>query len=56
MEIASNSYIIALTANNSDDDQNDCMESGMNGFISKPIGINTLKKSISEFDPNWKNG
>ena len=38
--------IIAMTANASDADRQQCFDSGMDDFISKPIDINYLKESV----------
>ena len=39
-------YIIAVTANTSLDDRNDCLSAGMNDFIEKPVKVNHLKAAI----------
>ncbi|OAV92343.1 hypothetical protein PTTG_02259, partial [Puccinia triticina 1-1 BBBD Race 1] len=41
--------IIALTANVSESDQADCRESGMDGFLPKPLQINVLKSTLHTF-------
>jgi signal transduction histidine kinase/DNA-binding NarL/FixJ family response regulator len=38
--------IVAMTANASDDDTRKCMEAGMDGFQSKPINMEKLRKVI----------
>jgi signal transduction histidine kinase len=38
--------IIALTAGATDKEQKQCFEAGMNDFLSKPITINVLEKSL----------
>lgn len=40
--------IIALTANSSEEDINSCMEAGMNDFLSKPVELETLEKTLIE--------
>jgi len=41
--------IIALTANVSESDQADCRESGMDGFLAKPLQMNVLKSTLHTF-------
>ncbi len=38
--------IVAITANVLDGEQQRCFEAGMDGYISKPVDINVLKKTI----------
>lgn len=40
--------IIAMTANAFDEDKKKAFESGMNGFIAKPINIKTLMNTLAE--------
>ena len=40
--------IIALTANSSEEDINSCMQVGMNDFLSKPVELETLEKTLIE--------
>ena len=40
--------IIALTANSSEEDIRSCMEAGMNSFLSKPVELATLEKTLIE--------
>ena len=40
--------IIAMTANAFEDDKKRALKEGMNGFVSKPIDITELLKSIND--------
>jgi len=41
--------IIAMTANTSKNDIDNCLESGMNNFISKPYKIDEIKSMLSRY-------
>jgi PAS domain S-box-containing protein len=43
-------YIIAMTANHSEEDKRRCMESGMNDFVSKPFALEQVKMALMR----WK--
>lgn len=38
--------IVAMTANSSDKDRDECLESGMDGFLSKPVLKDRLAEAI----------
>lgn len=42
------SQIIAMTANAMESDRNDCLQAGMDHFISKPVRVELLQKSLVE--------
>ena len=41
-------YVVAMTANASNEDRKNCMEAGMNDFISKPISLQAISKVLAE--------
>nr|WP_201450406.1 response regulator [Moraxella osloensis] len=41
--------IVALTANDSDDDRNICLEAGMDSFLTKPINKQKLIEAINHY-------
>lgn len=46
---ASQPVVIAVTATNSVEHRRRCLESGMNGFIAKPIRLEELKKGLRQW-------
>ena len=44
--------ILALTANAMMEDRQRCLDAGMNGFISKPIRMDSLRAAIASLLPN----
>jgi CheY-like chemotaxis protein len=48
-------WIIAMTANAMQGDRDKCIAVGMNDYISKPIRVDELIRSISESQPRVKN-
>lgn len=47
--------IIAMTANDDENDRQACKDAGMDGFITKPIEIKTVVATIREIIDNTKN-
>ena len=41
--------IIAMTANAMEDDEAKCLEVGMDAYISKPINVTKLEKTLLEY-------
>ena len=44
--------ILALTANDSEEDQLACMQAGMNGFLAKPLKKDKLSTMLATFLPS----
>lgn len=53
-ELDYNFPIVALTAFADDSNIKECLVSGMNGFLSKPIKRPQLKKILKEYCPEWE--
>jgi CheY-like chemotaxis protein len=45
-------WIIAMTANAMDSDRRDCLESGMDGYLSKPVRIEALENELVRSSEN----
>ena len=43
--------IIAVTANVLEEDKQLCFDAGMSGFISKPVNVDTIEKTLREHMP-----
>jgi PAS domain S-box-containing protein len=48
-ELKKDPYIIAITANSSQEDRNDCENAGMKAFVSKPFMYAHLEKVLAEY-------
>ncbi|PZO35576.1 MAG: hybrid sensor histidine kinase/response regulator [Pseudanabaena frigida] len=46
--LTSQPYIVAITANSSDEDLQKCIDSGMNAYINKPINIKEIIRIVSQ--------
>ena len=46
--------IIAVTARSGSDDENECRQAGMTGFLSKPVDVKRLEKMIAEINQRPK--
>lgn len=46
--------IVAITANVARGDRERCLAAGMDGYIPKPIKIDTVEKEIRKFKPGWR--
>ena len=44
-----NITIIAMTADATQTEEENCLNAGMNGFISKPIELKKLRKTVSAY-------
>jgi CheY-like chemotaxis protein len=42
-------FIIAMTANAMQGDKEECIEAGMDDYISKPINLNDLKTLLEKY-------
>lgn len=51
-EFDNSTYMVALTANATISDRDDCFSVGMNDFITKPVSLETLQKVISRAQEN----
>ncbi|PJZ86993.1 response regulator [Leptospira levettii] len=49
LQIGQNVPIIALTAGTLSDEENRCLESGMNDYISKPVVLTTIADKLKHW-------
>ena len=47
-------FIIAMTANATAEDREECISAGMDDYISKPIDVMKLKEVINKYRNNYK--
>ncbi|HBN08440.1 MAG TPA: hypothetical protein DD435_07265 [Cyanobacteria bacterium UBA8530] len=47
--------IVAMTAHAMTGDKEDCLAAGMNGYLAKPIQIETLRDELQRILPPWQN-
>lgn len=49
-----NMIIIAMTANTAVGDKEKCLAAGMNGYISKPVRIDSVESEVKRMIPDWE--
>ncbi|RYG36528.1 response regulator [bacterium] len=47
-------HIVAMTASAMDTDRRDCIEAGMDDFISKPVSVATIKQKLQAIQPSQR--
>ena len=46
--------ILALTANAMSEDKDNCLQAGMDGYLSKPLNLELLVEQLAHFHKNIK--